>query len=128
MQHFPSPSGQQAVAPLLAFHVDFDHPGHALVHLSGEVDHFNSWVISSLVEGAVLAGCSTVELDAHEVEFADSAIVSAIEGCAPALALSDCRVLIREPSRSVRRILELLDCQWLLDDGSQNVWRFDTRG
>ncbi len=117
-----------AAAPLLTFTVDFDHPRRAVVRLCGEVDHFNSWVVSSLVEGTVLAGCDRVELDARDIVFTDSSLLSALEACAPALAQSGCSVGIIHPSASVLRLLELLQLPQLTADRPDDVARCPSPG
>lgn len=103
---------------LLQFEVadDPDHHGTTVVHLYGEVDHSNAWLVAGLVEGATLAGARAIRLDLTGLRFADSSLVSALDACAPSLEATGTRVHADRATDCVARVFALLDAHRYLTD------------
>jgi anti-anti-sigma factor len=100
---------------LLEFDVETSTSDTAVVHLRGEVDHSNAWLVAGLIEGAALSGARTVTLDCRDLQFADSAFVTAIEQCGASRMASGTIVLTRHTIDCVARVFRLLGADRYLD-------------
>lgn len=91
-----------------------------VVHVTGELDAHHGHHVQRRLLDLVDAGRSTILVDASQVTFLDSSglrvLLAADERCREA---GGCLVL-RDPSASVRRVLELADLvdRFVADDGS----------
>ena len=79
-----------------------------VVRASGEVDVVTAPLLRDRLNGAVNEGSGDVVVDLAEVTFMDSTGVAVLIGARNGLRGTDRKLLLRNPTAPVRRVLEML--------------------
>jgi anti-sigma B factor antagonist len=80
-----------------------EHPGVAVVSVSGELDVSNAETLESAIDEVCEAGPQELVFDLRELSFMDSAGIAVLLGGAQRVP----RVRLRDPTPAVRRVIEV---------------------
>lgn len=93
--------------------------GRAIVHAEGELDQVTRAQLEASLEHVMALGIREITLDLSRVAFLDSSAISAIIQAHLKLNPEGGRLALRGASRRVQRILQIVDLEWMLENGSR---------
>ena len=100
--------------------------GRVVVHLRGDADMSTVAEVRDSIE-PFLAPSQTIVLDLANVRFADSSLLNVLAQARGELSKAGGSLLLRNPSRSARRLLTLAELDDLVRDETDRQNRLDER-
>lgn len=101
---------------------DVDQLGHAtVVRPRGEIDMSSVDILQDALRRAVTEGNSDIVIDATELRFCDVRGMEVLDAASAKLANHHRRLVIANPSQSVRRVIRLLDVDRLLAEQDRDL-------
>ena len=91
-----------------------------VVALSGEADVSTRWIVSNVLARLIALPTGDVVVDLTHLTFIDSATVRLLSMTQELLAGDERRLTLRSPTRTARRVLEILELEHLLEVTSED--------
>jgi len=104
-------------APRARFDVAGGRDGHAVVHVSGEIDLAARSLFQECLDEVIVASDGDVVVDLAEVSFIDSTGLSVLLQARERLGTAGRKLRIARQSPSVTRLLELAGLDAVFDNG-----------